>query len=261
MFIRGKHSVHLNIITGSLSSNYLSRNLSNLLLRYESHIFKNVSIISQGLQKLLKVSEEAYILPLGANPVITDRKPRHKISLLYVGTFQDRSIGDTIAGLGIFIRNHPGADVHYTIIGSGLNDEINQIKDQINKYDLHKYVELTGYVAYKDLVQYYAITNVGVCYIPVTPWYEYQPSTKTFEYLMAGMPVIATSTYENKQVINDQNGLIIADTPSSFANSLEVLYDRIGNFRESIIRESVADYKWETIISQLKESVFDFKES
>src|ERR1035437_334192 len=254
---RRNHRIHLNIITGSISSKSINRNLSNLLLRCESYIFKNVSIISPGLQKLLKVSRKAYILPLGANPMIVNRQTDHKISLLYIGTLQNRCIDDTVVGLGLFISEHPDADVHYTIIGDDCCGEIEQILDKIKKYDLYKHVELTGYIPYKNLKQYFEKANVGISYIPVTPWFEYQPPTKTFEYLMAGMPVIATGTYENKKIINDQNGLIIADNPASFANCIELLYDRIDDFSDSIIRESVVEYKWETIISKLKEFICD----
>jgi len=257
LICRRKHRIHLNIITGSLSSKSMNRNLSNLLLRCESYIFKNVSIISPGLQKFLKVTHNAYILPLGANPMFVNRQTEHKISLLYIGTFQNRCIDDTIVGLGLFISKHPEADVHYTIIGNGRGGEIEQIMDKIKKYDLYKHVELTGYIPYNDLKQYFEKANVGISYIPVKPWFEYQPPTKTFEYLMAGMPVIATGTYENKKIINDQNGLIIADNPTSFAKSLEILYNRIEDFSDSIIRESVVEYKWETIISKLKEFIYN----
>jgi glycosyltransferase involved in cell wall biosynthesis len=255
LIYKRKHQIHLDIVTGSISSKSLNRNLYNFLLCCESYIFKSVSIISPGLQKLLKVSRDAYILPMGANPLIVNRKTDHKISLLYIGTLQNRCIDDTVVGLGLFISENPEADVHYTIIGNGGCVEIEQIMDKIKKYDLYKHVELTGYIPNNDLKQYYEKANIGVSYVPITPWYEYQPAIKTFEYLMAGIPVIATGTCENKRIINEQNGLIITDNPESFANSLELLYDRIDDFSDSLIRESVVAYKLESIVSTLKEFI------
>jgi glycosyltransferase involved in cell wall biosynthesis len=251
---RRKHWIHLNIVTGNVSSKSMNRNLYNFLLRFESYFFKSVSIISEGLQKLLKVYNNAYILPLGADPMIVNRQSEHKISLLYIGAF-GRRIDETVVGLGLFIRKHPDADIHYTIIGEGWGSEMEQIRGKIKKYELDKYVELKGYIPHNDLKQYYEKANVGVSYIPVTPWYEYQPATKTFEYLMAGMPVIATGTFENKKIINEQNGIIITDNPASFANCIELLYDRIDDFDENLIRESVAENNWVTIVSKLKEFI------
>lgn len=254
-FYRRKHRIHLNIVTGSVSSKSMNRNIYNLLLRFESYLFNSVSVISDGLQRLLKVTRNAYILPLGANPMIVNRQSKHKISLLYIGTFNKRCIDDTVVGLGLFIMKHPDADIHYTIIGRGWKNETDQIKDTIKKNELDEYIELKGYIPYNDLKQYYEKANVGVSYIPVTPWFEYQPSTKTYEYLMAGMPVIATDTYENRKIINEQNGVIISDNPASFANCIELLYDSIDDFKESVIRESVVEYKWETIASKLNEFI------
>lgn len=249
--------IHLDIRSGSVSLNSIHRNLKNYFLRFESYFFKSVSIISVGLQKLLNVSRNAYILPVGANPLIVNRQTDHKISLLYIGTFQNRCIDDTVVGLGLFISEYPEADVHYTIIGNGCCGEIEQIMDTIKKYDLYRHVELTGYIPYNDLKYYLEKANVGISYIPVTPWYEYQPATKTFEYLMAGMPVIATGTFENKKIINEQNGIIIADNPESFANSLELLYDKIDGFKENLIRESVAENNWVTITAKLEEFIIN----
>jgi len=251
---RRKYWIHLNIVTGNVSSKSISRKLNNFLLRCESYFFKSVSILSEGLQKLLKISRKAYILPLGAEPMILKRQLEHKISLLYIGVFS-RRIDDTIAGFGMFMKKHPDADIRYTIIGEGWGNEMEQIREQIEKYKLDKYVELKGYIPHNQLKKYYEKSNVGISYIPITPWYEYQPSTKTFEYLMAGMPVIATGTYENKKVINEQSGIIINDDPESFADSLELLYDKIDDFDEDFIRESVAENNWVTIASKLKEFI------
>lgn len=255
-----KFLVHLDIRSGSDSFYSIRRNIYNYLLCIESYSFKTVSIISPGLKKFLKVSSNAYILPLGADPQIVNRQIDHKISLIYIGTFYNRCIDDTVAGLGLFISNHPDADVHYTIIGNGWCGEIEQIMNAIKKYDLFKLVELTGYIPHNDLKKYIEKANVGISYIPVTPYYEYQPPTKTFEYLMAGMPVIATSTFENKKIINDQNGILIADNPESFANSLELLYNKIDSFKENLIRESVAENNWVTIIAKLEEFIINLKE-
>ena len=260
LFNKRKYWFHLNIVTGSVSSKALSRYLNNLFLRIESYFFESVSIISKGLQKLLKIYGNVYILPLGANPILVNRQLQYKISLLYIGAL-GRRIDDTVTGLGLFLRKHPGADIHYIIIGDGWGNELEQIKAKINLCELEKHVELKGYIPHHDLKQYYEKCNVGICYIPVIPMYEYQPATKTYEYLMAGMPVIATNTFENRMIINEQNGIIINDNSESFAHSLEILYNKVDGFNETLIRESVAGNDWVNIVSKLKDFIYTYPES
>jgi glycosyltransferase involved in cell wall biosynthesis len=247
-----KYHIHLNIVTGSVSPSALSRFIYNLLIRWESYFFRNVSVISEGLKKTLKLSHNAFILPLGADPMMIKRHCTHKLSLLYIGILSDRRIDDTIEGIAIFVRKNPDFDIHYTIIGYGWSGAEEILMKKIVSGKLEKYVDLKDYVPHSELIHFFEKANVGISYIPITPYFDYQPATKTFEYLMAGLPVIATGTYENKNIINNQNGIIIDDTPESFADSLDYLTENITSFNEKIIKGTVIGYDWETIVEKLK---------
>jgi glycosyltransferase involved in cell wall biosynthesis len=248
----GNQKLHLDIRTGSVSVNKLNRILFNSVLRFESFFFKSISIISTGLRKRLRINKNAYILPLGANPVYVNRQSTNKLHLLYIGTFENRRIEDTIIGIHQFLKELPMADIHYTIIGDGWHNEKESFQRLINKLNLQKHIELKGYIPYNELLKFYETANVGVSYIPITSYFEFQPPTKTFEYLMAGMPVIATQTYENMQVISENNGVLIKDTPESFAEGIRILYNNISSFNEIIIRKSVENYQWSEIIQKMK---------
>lgn len=255
LFLKNRCHIHLDIRTGCISPNSLQRYLNNLLIRLESYSFKSISIISEGLRAMLKISKRAYILPLGADPIILNRRPDHKLSLIYVGTYGNRRLEDTVEGLAKYVNSNSNPDVYYTILGEGWGDEEEQIREKIRINNLGKYVNLEGYVPHKKLKQYFEKANIGISYIPIKPFFEHQPSTKTFEYLMSGMPVIATGTLENKKIINDINGIIIDDTPESFCEGLSTLNKMIGKFNEVLIRETVVDYKWETIVRSLNEYI------
>jgi glycosyltransferase involved in cell wall biosynthesis len=252
---RRKYRIHLNIVSGSVSPKSVNRNLCNFLIGFESYFFNSVCIISEGLQNLLKVSRKAYILPLGANPVYVNRQNKYRIHLLYVGTLTYRRLEDTIEGLKLFLERLPQADIHYTIIGNGWHNEEKNLLKSINQLELQKHIELTGYIPNNELISFYEKANVGVSYIPITPYYEYQPATKTFEYLMAGMPVIATKTYENKQVVNQLNGVLISDDAKSFADGIAHIYNCVSSFNENEIRQSVEKYEWVKIVQTMKETI------
>lgn len=257
--ILGKNikGIHLDIRTGSVSSNVFSRTFSNMILFFESQFFKHISVISTGLRKLLHLNKNAIILPLGANPIYLSRNPSHDIHLLYVGVLSNRNLEDTIDGIGLFCSKHPEINIHYTIVGEGHNNERFLFQKRINKLGLQQEVELIGYVKHSDLIPLYCISNIGISYIPMTPYYEFQPATKTYEYLMAGMPVIATKTYENKLVINKDNGILIEDNPESFAEGIFQIYNNLKIFNESKIRKSVENYEWERIIQTMRKEILD----
>ena len=256
IFCRKKPNLHLDIRTGSISLKRIKRIIYNSILLLESQFFKKISIISEGLRDQLDIKKDAYILPLGANPVNVNKKVKHKLHLLYIGTLTNRKLEDTIYGTYIFLNEFPSADIHYTIVGDGYFNEIDKFKRLIHNLGIQSYIDLTGYVPSTELNQFYEIANVGVSYVPKTTYFKFQPVTKTYEYLMAGMPVIATGTFENMKIINNRNGFIIEDNPKSFANSLKSILLKINDFDDHFIRESVAEYNWESIIARLKEYIF-----
>ncbi|HPY67087.1 MAG TPA: glycosyltransferase [Bacteroidales bacterium] len=254
-----KQYFHLDIVTGGISKNDFKRSMYNHILKFESRFFNNVSTISEGLKSILKLSDETKIFPLGADPVHVQRIPKARLSLLYVGVLSSRNIIDTVEGVRLFLKDHPSADIHYTIIGGAWNNEADELKSKIERDKLENVIELHGYIPHNNLINFYANANAGVSYIPVKPWYEFQPATKTFEYLMAGMPVIATSTCENRRVINSRNGLLIDDNAISFSEALGKIYDNIGSYDEEEIRESVSQYRWEKLVSNLKAYLSDIE--
>jgi len=258
IFTDRKTKIHLDIRSGSVSVNPVQRNMQNFLLRMESSLFKSVSIISEGLKMHLRIPEHAFILPLGADKMILNSRPLHRLSLIYVGTLYNRNIEHTIEGLTLFLGKNAEADIHYTIIGTGWNNEEEKLRNTIRKFRLDDHVELKGYVHHDQLKEYFEKANVGISYIPEKPWYEFQPATKTFEYLMAGMPVIATGTYENKKIISEENGIIIKDVPVSFATGLEMMYNKIGSYDPETVRATVSDYKWTNLTGRLKELLLEF---
>jgi glycosyltransferase involved in cell wall biosynthesis len=250
-----RKKIHLDIRTGSISTKKINRSIYNIELRFESIFFRSVSVISSGLRDMLGISKSAIILPLGATPLYVTRQFKKTLSLLYVGTLSNRHIEETVEGLKIFLKEHTNADISYTIVGDGWHNEKLELQNRINKLHLQKYITLTGYLPHSELRKFYQITNVGVSYIPITSYYEFQPATKTYEYLMAGMPVIATNTYENRQVVNEINGVLIQDSPESFAIGVADVFKRLNSFDENKIRKTVENYEWSKIVQTMKNTI------
>lgn len=246
-FIPGTRFI-FDIRTGSLFENTRKRNLWNLLLRIESLSFKNITIISEGLRKDLHLpSYKCHWLPLGGNTKVFKRD-QSPVRLLYIGTLDQRNIHYTLEGLAIFRKEFPQVPISYDIVGYGKNETEEKIRLAIIENKLEENASFHGRIPYDQIDDYLKKSNVGVVFIPVTPYYDHQPSTKLFEYLLAGIPVLATKTSENKSIVNISNGILNDDSPEGFSNGLKEIYDKIGTFNEDLIRNSVSEYSWEQIV-------------
>jgi glycosyltransferase involved in cell wall biosynthesis len=138
--------------------------------------------------------------------------------------------------------------ISYTIICAGPNNEEQALKDLVSHYGLTDIVSITGMIPHTQLKPYFDVANVGVSYVPLTDYYDFQPVTKTFEYLLSGMPVIATSTSENRKVIEPENGVLVGGTAEEFYFGLKTISENRASINSEKIRTSSMDYSWEKIV-------------
>ena len=139
-------------------------------------------------------------------------------------------------------------NVKYTIVGNGTKDEIEKITNAISFYNLEDSVKYVGEKRGQELQELLKIYNVGVSYIPLTSYYDCQPPTKTYEYLLSSMAVIATPTKENKKVISAENGEVsYDDSAESFSQSIYNLYTRRAEINLEKIYVRAKLYSWSNI--------------
>lgn len=239
----------LDIRTLSVKKKPEERQLENEQLRKACNLYGRISIIQEELLDELKVNVEHHYLPLGADVISQTTKKYDSIKLLYVGTLEGRRIEETIKGLYLFLTKRPNVTITYDIIGEGFNDTSEKLRKVVDSLHLSKVVTIHGRKSYSDLKPFFDLCNVGVSYIPITPWYDHQPPTKTFEYVMSGLFCIATFTSENKKIINTNNGILHEDNPDGFANALESLYKSKHNINFSLVKQSIPNCSWEYIVN------------
>ena len=192
--------------------------------------------------------EKSAILPLGADIASTTDKTFEKLNLLYVGTLFNRDVHKTIEGLAIAIKENPQMDIYYDIVGDGIGNELAELKQLVADKKLENHIKLHGYIQHKELKSFLDKCNIGVSFVPMTEYYEFQPATKSFEYVLSGLYTIATSTYCNKEIINEENGILIEDSPASFANGIKEIYNRRTNIKADKIRQTLTPYLWKNIV-------------
>ena len=125
-----------------------------------------------------------------------------------------------------------------------------QLKKIIEQCDAGSNIKVLGRIPHDQLQPFFDTHNVGLSYIPMTPYYDVQPPTKTFEYLLSGLAVIGTATSENKLVINKNNGVLASDSIENFQIGLGCLQQNLKNFNSKQIRLEAQKYSWKHITNQ-----------
>jgi glycosyltransferase involved in cell wall biosynthesis len=242
----------LDIRTASISKYKLVRDLLDFVLRCESKLFKYITIISESLaHKLIMPINKVHVLPLGADIIKTKPKIFDNLDLLYVGTFSGRKLEKTIIGFDKFYReNKNEISMSYTLIGDGYRGERNNLQSLVTELGLENVIKLPGFIHHEGLGTYWEKSNVGVSFVPINIIYDAQPPTKTFEYILAGMVVIATNTTENRRVINKINGVLIKDTANDFYLGLKEIYDNRTKYNADSIRQTCVNYQWDNIVKK-----------
>lgn len=239
---------HVDIRTLSVTDNEEVNKIVNNQLKKSISYFHSASFISKGVaEKISPRISKTFILPLGSDVISYSSKQWNEIRLLYVGTLLHRDIPKTVEGLYEYISKHGKDGISYDIVGDG--PELYQVINICQERGLLDIVRIHGKLPYDELTRFFAECNVGVSFIPIEDCYQYQPPTKTFEYVLSGLYCIGTRTYANEEVIVPENGILIPDNKESFCEALEYIRTNSHCFDSEIIRSTLVDkYSWSTIV-------------
>jgi glycosyltransferase involved in cell wall biosynthesis len=246
----------LHIISGNIYGGARSR-IGNLLTRFEMQFFDRIIVNSEEIAIDILKTKKFDVVPVGVNLdrffVERDWQLRdnlgydeNDILAVYSGAVtKTRRIGTLLEGFKHAREYSP--NLKLMIIGTGDHSHVQLLVDEL---DLQDSVRLVGPLLYPDVPPYVSIGDIGLAYVPIMPEYDPQPVLKTLEFLAAGKPVLATATLGNAKIVQDnQNGLLVQDTPQDLANGLNKLVQD-STLRERLsqaARPSVQQYTWNEI--------------
>ncbi|MFC4872880.1 glycosyltransferase [Negadavirga shengliensis] len=239
---------NIDIRTATDTKNETVNFLKDALLKWECARFEHLTILSHGLAERLGMRNYHY-LPLGGEPFCKKDKNFEKAHFLYVGTLENRNLITFVRGFHRFLKvdEASNASTLLTIIGDGPGNELAEIRDYIHQHALEKHIVTTGYIQNDNLSAHFDLANIGVSFVPMTPYYDHQPPTKTYEYLLSGMPVLATATTENRKIIDESCGVLMRDDEEAVAAGLEEIVKKLGHFDSRTIRMRCRESAWSNI--------------
>jgi len=147
------------------------------------------------------------------------------VRLIYVGSVhEDR--GRDVMFEAIAIANKQSKIAHLTIVGAS-EAQYQYCHIALIKLGVTDSVTVHGRVAGHMIPNFMRQADAGICLWQDLPWYRFNPPTKLFEYLVAGLPVLASNIRTHTQYIQDGfNGIIFNYDSQSLAQAIQKMWQR-----------------------------------
>ncbi|MDP1658939.1 MAG: glycosyltransferase [Methylotenera sp.] len=170
------------------------------------------------------------------------------LQLVYVGSVQ-KDRGRDVMLEAMAIVNQFGKIAHLTIVGATA-EQSTYCHKAVEKLGITYSVTIHGRVPGQMIPDYLSTADAGLCLWEDLPWYRFNPPTKLFEYLVAGLPVLASNIRTHTEYVLDGfNGVIFEYNSSSLGNAIQRLWqcrDELPLIKRRTSDASVA-YLWQKI--------------
>lgn len=223
--------VHENIAFQILDKNYIPRFLRKLI----AIIFRIYEINSLKKFDALILAENSYlknyislnkrieiILNLPDHKLLKNfqKTTRNKMEIFHIGNITNaRGFDKIINALNILKKKIPNFFLHY--VGNYTEELINSV--DLN--DINKNIKFYGPKSLLDGLEYSKNSIVGISILKPLKNYQTSYSTKVFEYMAIGLPVITSNFKIYKDIIEKYDCGICVDpnNPKEIANALEIV--------------------------------------
>ena len=172
-------------------------------------------------------------------------KASNILQILYIGTVHvDR--GRDMMIEAVSKANQGEQKVHLTIVGAD-EEQKKACQSLAKKLGVADSLTVIGRVNGDEIKRYLHKADVGLCIWADKPYWRFNPPTKLFEYLVAGLPIIANDIRTHTAYIqHNKNGLICRYSAKSIAEQLNnMVNDRIILVKmKSFAAKESQIYKW-----------------
>lgn len=129
------------------------------------------------------------------------------LRLLYVGTV-NRPRGRDVMLEALVLANRNGRIAELTLVGASPEQQL-YCAERARQLGITTYLRVVGRVPGSEIPGFMREADAGLCLWEDKPWWRFNPPTKLFEYLVAGLPVLASNIRTHTEYIRDQhNGLV-----------------------------------------------------
>lgn len=172
---------------------------------------------------------------------------RNNFTILYVGeTGLRRGLLTLLAAVTHLVNAIPHLKV--VIVGKSRTDHV--LRNYVEQYDLHNYVDLEGWQHFERFPSYIMASNVCVCPIHRNIHHDTTFANKLFQYVSLEKPVVVSNCTAQENFVNEHEcGLVFRDRDEQeLASHIRYLHDhpdeagRLGRNGKQAVK---AFYNWE----------------
>jgi glycosyltransferase involved in cell wall biosynthesis len=170
------------------------------------------------------------------------------VELVYIGTVS-KARGRDVMLEALALANRGARIARLTIVGADAEQQ-RHCQAYAGELGIGADVTIRGRIPGHAIPGVLAEADAGICLWEDRPWWRYNPPTKLFEYLVAGLPVLASNIgTHTRYVTHGHNGLIFEYDSASLAGAMADLWRRRGELPEFKRRafNSGETYVWDKI--------------
>lgn len=178
------------------------------------------------------------------------------LRLVYVGTVS-KPRGRDIMLEAMRLANRRQLLAHLTIIGAD-DAEIDYCRRYAMRLGIAASVSIGGRVGGAEIPEILRNADIGLCLWEDRPWWRFNPPTKLFEYLAAGLPVLASDIRTHTQYIAvGFNGWIFKYDSFSLGNAIRELAQQPQALAKMKMHayDSGRQYLWDRLEPQFLQSI------
>jgi glycosyltransferase involved in cell wall biosynthesis len=147
------------------------------------------------------------------------------MQLIYIGTVSvSRGRDVMLEAMRALAKDN--LNIHLTLVGAD-SSELNYCEAYIKNNSLAHAITVHGRVTGDQIPSFLSKADAAICIWQPSPWNRFNPPTKLFEYLVAGLPVLANNIRTHTRYIDDwKNGLVFDYNTESLSNAVRKLYEQ-----------------------------------
>lgn len=242
---------------------WLKRQARNMALKiFFLHAAKRANLVmpigEAHQEELLRLGchpERVRLLYMGVDVTFSQRRadqvPRDDdapLELVYNGTVNQLRGRDVMLE-ALVLANQHGKIAHLTIVGAN-DEQLRYCSDFARHFGIANALTVCGRVPGREIPGMLGNADAGLCFMEDLPWWRFNPPTKLFEYLVAGVPVLASDIRTHTQYVSDwHNGMICRYDSCSLAETITLLWEKRGRLPllKANARKSGEQYLWDRI--------------
>lgn len=213
----------------------IRKSISYIFNIIEKSISRNFDYIITATDSIASNFKQKNVVVLNNYPIVNERSVSHKVidstdfTVVYVGGLTKiRGIKEIIESIE-YIKSKK--EVKLKLIG---NFSEKDFETELKNMPEWSKIEYLGYLPKKDTLAHLINADAGiVCFWPEPNHIEAMPN-KMFEYMEAGLPIIASDFSLWRKIINDANCGVIVNplNPKDIARGIQYLIDNSGKATE-----------------------------